>query len=67
MASSKGMKVKIEDGVLVIKIPVEKDPKPSSTGKTLGVATSHGNVETDCEYQGKTLIVGLNAYVRNRD
>ena len=38
--------------------------KPSSSGKTLVVATTNGNVATDVEVNGKTLYIGLNAYIR---
>jgi len=42
------MTAKIENGELVVRIPMEDPPKPSkSSGKTLVVATSHGNVETE--------------------
>lgn len=36
---------------------------PSATGKTLVVATSHGNKETEVEVQGQWVIVGVNAYI----
>ena len=42
------MEAKIENNELVIRIPLEK-PKPSSSGKTLIVASTGGNVETDVE------------------
>ncbi len=37
-----------------------------SGGKTLVVATTHGNQPTDVTVDGKPLIVGVNAYIRNR-
>lgn len=57
------MDVKIEDKKLYIVIDLQ-DPTPSASGKTLVVATTHGNVETDCVIDGKNLVVGLNAYIR---
>jgi len=57
------MDVKIEDKKLTIVIDLQ-DPTPSASGKTLVVATTHGNVETDCVIDGKNLVVGLNAYIR---
>ena len=41
-------------------------PTPSATGKTLVVATTHGNQPTDATVNGEPVIVGVNAYIRNR-
>lgn len=57
------MKAKIENGNLVLTIPMQA-PTPSSSGKTLVVASSHGNMTTDAEVNGKKVIVGLNAYIK---
>lgn len=58
------MKVTIEKNELVIRIPMTK-PTPSASGKTLSVASSHGNQKTDAELKGYgPIIVGLNAYVK---
>jgi len=57
------MKVEVKDGNLVITIPMQT-PTPSSTGKTLVVATSHGNVVTAATVDGKPITVGVNAYIR---
>ena len=43
-----------------------QDPTPSASGKTLVVATTHGNQPTDVKIDGKPLIVGVNAYIRNK-
>ena len=43
-----------------------QEPTPSASGKTLVVATTHGNQPTDVTVDGKPLIVGVNAYIRNR-
>ncbi len=43
-----------------------QEPTPSASGKTLVVATTHGNQPTDVTVNGKPLIVGVNAYIRNR-
>ena len=58
------MKVEIKDGDLVITIPMQK-PAPSASGKTLVVASSHGNQPTSAQVDGKPVVVGLNAYIRN--
>lgn len=57
------MKVTIEKNELVIRVPLQ-EPTPSSTGKTLVVASSHGNQKTDALVNGKPVIVGLNAYIK---
>ena len=58
------MKVTIEKNELVIRIPMTK-PTPSASGKTLSVASSHGNQKTDCELKGYgSITVGINAYVK---
>lgn len=57
------MEAKIENNELVIRIPLEK-PKPSSSGKTLIVASTGGNYQTNLEIDGKPVFVGLNAYIK---
>jgi hypothetical protein len=57
------VKVTIEKGELVIRIPMQT-PAPSSSGKTLVVATSHGNQQTAATVNGKPVFVGLNAYIK---
>ncbi len=57
------MKVEIIAGNLVITIPMQT-PTPSSTGKTLVVASSHGNTVTSATVNGKPVTVGLNAYIK---
>lgn len=60
------MKVELsKDGKnLIITIPANtKNPSLSSTGKTLSVASSHGNIETECKVLGQNVRVGVNAYI----
>jgi hypothetical protein len=57
------MQVTIENGMLIIKVPVNKPLEPSKTGKTLLVASSRGNVTTSALVEGKPVVIGLNAYV----
>jgi hypothetical protein len=47
---------------LIIEIDLEK-PTPSSSGKTLVVASTHGNTITNVEVDGKPITIGLNAYI----
>ena len=57
------MKTTIKDKVLHIEIPLHA-PRPSSSGKTLTVASSNGNKETEARIDGKPVIVGVNAYIK---
>jgi len=59
------MTAEIKAGKLIITIDADPEPKPSSTGKTLSVASSHGNVATTATVKGKPVIIGLNAYIKN--
>ena len=62
-AEVKTMKVEIINGNLVITLPINQHPEPSASGKTLVVASSHGNKATDAKVNGKPITVGVNAYV----
>ncbi len=57
------LKAEIKDNKLFIEIDLEK-PTPSTSGKTLVVASTRGNTVTSAEVDGKPLIVGLNAYIK---
>ena len=57
------MEARIENGNLIITIPTQT-PAPSVSGKTLVVASSHGNKVTECLVDGQPLTVGVNAYIK---
>ena len=57
------MKTTIKDNVLHIEIPLHT-PRPSSTGKTLTVASTKGNQPTEAKINGLPVIVGVNAYIK---
>jgi hypothetical protein len=57
------MNAKIVGNKLVIEIPLNSVPVPSATGKTLVVASTHGNKVTEAKVDGKNVVVGLNAYI----
>ena len=57
------MKVEIKGNILYIEIDMEK-PTPSSSGKTLVVASTHGNTVTTAQVNGKPVTIGLNAYIK---
>lgn len=48
---------------LVIRLPLTP-PTRSASGKTLSVASSHGNMATAAQVDGKPVIVGVNAYIK---
>jgi hypothetical protein len=56
------MNVEIKDNKLIIEIDLEK-PTPSSSGKTLVVASTRGNKITTAQIDGKFITIGLNAYI----
>ena len=59
------MKVEIDKKTneLVIRLPMQ-EPTRSASGKTLVVGSSHGNVVTSAQIDGKQVTVGVNAYIR---
>jgi hypothetical protein len=57
------MKAEIKGNELVITIEMQP-PTPSASGKTLVVASSHGNQATTAMVDGKPVIVGFNAYIK---
>lgn len=58
-----GLRAEVVDGNLVVTIPMNEKPEPSSTGKTLSIASTHGNVKSALRVNGKEVVIGLNAYI----
>jgi len=58
------LSVKVEGKELVIRLPLSENPPPSASGKTLVVASTHGNKVTEIVVQGKPVTVGVNAYIK---
>jgi len=56
------MTVEVKDGNLHIVLPMQP-PSPSKSGKTKVVASTHGNVQTTAQVDGKPITLGVNAYV----
>jgi hypothetical protein len=56
------MTVEMKGNKLIIEIDLE-EPTPSSSGKTLVVASTHGNAVTNIEIDGKPITIGINAYI----
>ena len=57
------MKCEIKDGNLILTVPMNPSPVASASGKTLVVASSHGNIATAAIINGKPVVVGVNAYI----
>ena len=57
------MEVTIKGNKLLIEIELQ-EPTPSSSGKTLVVAATHGNTVTNAMINDKPVIIGLNAYIK---
>ena len=53
----------IENGELVIRMPLKKAPTPSSSGKTMIVATTGGFTQTAANIAGKNIAVSVNATI----
>lgn len=49
---------------VTITMPILKPLKTSKSGKSLVVCTTGGNIPTEAKVNGKTLVVGLNAYIK---
>lgn len=63
-ASTATLTVTVDGTDLVIRVPMNPQPVPSASGKTLVVASSHGNQVTECTVDGKKVTVGVNAYIK---
>ncbi len=57
------LKVEQKENKLYIEIDLEK-PTRSTSGKTLVVASTRGNVVTDVMVDGKPVTIGINAYIK---
>lgn len=57
------MKAEIKNGKLIITMQL-MDPTPSKSGKTLVIATTHGNQPSTVQVKGQVVTIGVNAYIR---
>jgi len=55
----KNVEMKVEGNILIIQVDLTKEFGPSSSGKTIIIATTEGNVAIDGHEEAK---VGLNVY-----
>ena len=58
------MQATIKDGKLIIEINLQTPPVPSASGKTLVVASTHGNQLTSLMIEGQPVVIGINAYIK---
>ena len=58
------MQAELKDGKLIITLDVANPPRPSTSGKTLLVASTGGFKPTTVEIKGKTVSVSVNATVK---
>jgi hypothetical protein len=56
------MKTTIQANKLIIELDIQT-PAPSGSGKNLVIATTHGIVSTDVQFNGKTVKLGVNAFI----
>lgn len=56
------MQAEIKDGQLIIKLPIS--PRASKSGKSKVIASTGGNLPTTLVFEGKPVIVGVNAYTK---
>lgn len=54
----------IKSKQLIITIDLNDPPSPSKSGKTTVIASSNGNQATSLIYDGKPVVIGVNAYVK---
>lgn len=52
---------------ILISLPVDEALPLSGSGKTLAVASTHGNIQTEVQVNGKPVYVGVNAYIYAKD
>jgi hypothetical protein len=62
--ANKDARAEIRDGSLIITIPMNVPPAVSGSGKSLVVASTYGNVQTDLQVNGKPVVIGVNAYTK---
>jgi len=56
------LKMQQNGNVVKIELPLEK-PKPSKSGKTMVVASTHGVKTTEVRYKGRNIVVVANAFI----
>jgi hypothetical protein len=60
----KNVEMTVEENILTIKVDLTKEFGPSSSGKTIIIASTEGNISIPDDEEKK---VGLNIYTKKRD
>ena len=60
------MKASIKGNILTIEIEMDKDRKPSASGKSIVVASTRGNKVSELQVDGKHLVIAVNAYTSTK-
>lgn len=58
------VEIKKENGIEMLYVSMPLSVGPSQSGKTTSIASTRGNHATTAVYNGKPVVVGLNAYVK---
>jgi len=61
------MQASIEGNELVLRLPINQGEVRSKSGKTLIVATTNGNVQSDILIDGQPVTIGVNAYRKPKE
>lgn len=61
-----GITITKKNGNLVITAPIDQNLPDSASGKTRIVCSTHGNIVTDIEVDGRMVRLGLNAYIDHK-
>jgi len=64
MAREIKVTVDVKQKELTIVMPL-LEPKASKSGKNLTIASTFGNFPSNATFDGKTIVLGVNAYIRN--
>jgi len=59
----KNVEMKVEGNILAIRVDVTKEFGPSSSGKTIIIASTEGNIAVDGHEEAK---IGLNVYKKKQ-
>jgi len=58
-------KVMINEEARTVTVVLDlQEPRASASGKTLVIASTRGNVVSDATFNGKSVTVGCNCYIR---
>lgn len=63
--SEKQPQIEVTEDEVKITLPVQKPLKPSKSGKSMVVATTHGSIATKALVNDKVVWIGVNAFIKN--